>query len=387
MHYQLAPSFQLICRTLKERTENNNRRQRFEILELLKTLNATEKLLIAKFFCKLPWNIGSLHVLGMLHDLRILTATEFILSYNSSEDVQLILNDFLESEYELITNLFINSTMDSSNAIRLNEILEVSLENLFKDLIAKSDLNDLSYTKYLRNVVPAGELLLKIIQKHLDVIVKLHQSSLNVTFQNFSSWINEGVDELKFPKDLYENLLLNNIEDSLSYILKLSANDNFRDWKFYLIILQTLCSRNNEKAGPFVRKHLKARLKQCATVPCKRSMLNLLLKARASNAVTMDITKNLNLYADWYKNNIGEMKFFLKAEEFHNVINLLDQCIAYESELDYLEIHAAISISPPVLCGKIVQSYKSKCKQRLQQIKKGIKATDVDESILIEDSN
>lgn len=47
-----------------------------------------------------------------------------------------------------------------------------------------------------------------------------------------------------------------------------------------------------------------------------------------------------------------------------------------------------IAISPPVLCGKLVQTYKSKCKQRLQQIKKGnLQAYEVNESILIEDSN
>lgn len=147
----------------------------------------------------------------------------------------------------------------------------------------------------------------------------------------------------------------------------MASVENFRNWKFYLILLQTLCSGNNEKAGPYVRsksidfnctkfhsylnplkqlfsEHLKAHLKQLATLPCKRSMMNLLLTARASNAVTMDISKNLDLYADWYKNNIGEMKFFFKAEEFHNIMNLLDQCIAYEAELDYLEVVTYLSL-------------------------------------------
>lgn len=54
----------------------------------------------------------------------------------------------------------------------------------------------------------------------------------------------------------------------------------------------------------------------------------------------------------------------------------------------FLQIHTTISISPPVLCGKLVQTYKSKCKQRLQQIKKGQLEVDIiNESILIEDSN
>lgn len=52
------------------------------------------------------------------------------------------------------------------------------------------------------------------------------------------------------------------------------------------------------------------------------------------------------------------------------------------------QIHTLIAISPPVLCGKFVQTYKSKCKQRLQQIKKGNLQVDAgNESIVIEDSN
>lgn len=64
----------------------------------------------------------------------------------------------------------------------------------------------------------------------------------------------------------------------------------------------------------------------------------MLLTARAATATTMDITKNLNNYAEWYKANIGEMKFFLKAEEFQNILALLEQCINYEMEVDYLEV-------------------------------------------------
>uniref|UniRef100_A0A1I8PI04 Fanconi anaemia group A protein N-terminal domain-containing protein n=1 Tax=Stomoxys calcitrans TaxID=35570 RepID=A0A1I8PI04_STOCA len=386
MCYEIGPSLKLICNILKSSTEQNCKGQRFEITQLLKTLNASEKFLVARYFCKLPWNIGSLYILSQLHELRILTASEYILSCDDSPEVQLILNDFLESQYDLITNLFVNSTMDSGNSIRINVILDECLENLFKDLVAKPELNDMAYLKHIHETT-TGEILVKIIHKHLGIILKLQQSTATAAFSNFSSWINEGVDELKFPKDLYEKLLQGNIEDSLHYLLKQSSSEAFRDWKYYLIMLQTVCSGNAEKSGPIIRKYLNTRIKHCASVPCKRMMLHILLTARAASATTMDIAKNLNNYGDWYKNNIGEMKFFLKAEEFQNILDLLNQSLAYEAEVDYLEIHAAIAISPPILCGKLVQAYKSKCKQRLQQIKKGYKAIDVNESIVIEDSN
>ena len=73
-------------------------------------------------------------------------------------------------------------------------------------------------------------------------------------------------------------------------------------------------------------------------MPNKRNIMHMLLSARAATATTLDVAKNLNNYADWYKANIAEMKFFLKAEEFQNILSLLEQSINYEMEIDYLEV-------------------------------------------------
>lgn len=67
-------------------------------------------------------------------------------------------------------------------------------------------------------------------------------------------------------------------------------------------------------------------------------MLHLLLSVRAATAITMDIDKNITAYADWYKRNISDMKFVLKVEEFKAIIDILEQCIPYESLEDYLEV-------------------------------------------------
>lgn len=51
-----------------------------------------------------------------------------------------------------------------------------------------------------------GEILLKIITKNLSIVLKLHQSGVKDTFGKFSAWINEGVDDMKFPKDVCEKV-------------------------------------------------------------------------------------------------------------------------------------------------------------------------------------
>lgn len=52
-------------------------------------------------------------------------------------------------------NVFLISFKDSGNAIRLNVILEETLENLFKDLVTKPDLSDLSYLSHVHKTIPS----------------------------------------------------------------------------------------------------------------------------------------------------------------------------------------------------------------------------------------
>lgn len=69
-----------------------------------------------------------------------------------------------------------------------------------------------------------------------------------------------------------------------------------------------------------------------------KSLLHLLLTARAASASTMDIQSNLDNYAKWYKQNIGEMTYILGSEKFQVVLGLLDESLQYEKELQYLEV-------------------------------------------------
>ena len=107
----------------------------------------------------------------------------------------------------------------------------------------------------------------------MSSILALNQSNVREAFSHFSSWINEGVDELKFPQDLYkqvknlkgkifcsvlkrnqfQQLLSAFPEEALSYLLKCSTSENFKEWKFYLIMLQTIAHNNTEISGPYMR--------------------------------------------------------------------------------------------------------------------------------------
>lgn len=104
------------------------------------------QLLLGKYYCQLPLNVGSFRLLRHLQKVRILTATEYIcrqvkiqqdiLYYNlrsvtssiqNEEQLQLVLIEFLESEPELLCNLFISALYGKLAIILFYSILIVFL--------------------------------------------------------------------------------------------------------------------------------------------------------------------------------------------------------------------------------------------------------------------
>lgn len=72
----------------------------------------------------------------------------------------------------------------------------------------------------------------------------------------------------------------------------------------------------------FFAEYLKNRLLQTASTASLGSLLHLLLTARAACASTMDVRANLDNYAKWYKQNIGEMTYILGTEKFQTILRL-----------------------------------------------------------------
>ncbi|XP_033234430.1 uncharacterized protein [Drosophila pseudoobscura] len=361
----ISNCFPLVCKTIETQCGITQQGPvaRYELDQLLRQLNAKERL---------PANVGSFRVLLQLQQLRILTATEYILSKEHSEQLQVNLIIFLETEYELLANLFVSAAYDAESGMKLSAILADALGNLFTGLVADPKISNLSYVDPLCSALPAADAMGVCMNMHLSTLLELHKAKdINEAFASFSAWINEGVDELTFVKLLCEKLFACHHQEALQVLFKQSNSENFTNWKFYLILVQSIASTCNSETTAFMKKYLKSRVLHMATTGCLTSLLHLLLTARATSACTMDIHSNLDNYAKWYKQNIGEMSYLLRPEHFQMALGLLEESLHYESELQYLEIHAAIALSPG---GRIVQAYKTKCRAYLSQLKKGEKA-------------
>ncbi|XP_039502245.1 uncharacterized protein LOC120458605 isoform X2 [Drosophila santomea] len=368
----IGNSFGFVCRIIEKQCgiQQLGSLEKYEFAELLKILNGTEKFLASKFFCQLPANVGSFRVLRQLQELRILTATEYIFSKEHSDQLQVDLIIFLESEFELLANVFLSAAYDVDSAMKLTLILTTALGNLYSGLVGNPKICSLEYVEFLRKTLP-DEALNVCVSMHLGTLLDLHRSeNVGEAFASFSAWINEGVDELTFVKHLCDKLFVGHHEAALQYLFKQSNTDNFNQWKFYLILVQSIASAANPETTTYIKKYLKNRLLQTASMASMQSLLHLLLTARAASASTMNVQMNLDNYAKWYKQNIGEMTYILGPEKFQAVLRLLEESLPYEKELQYLEIHVSIAISPG---GRLVQAYKTKCRAHAAQLKSAAK--------------
>ncbi|XP_037715114.1 uncharacterized protein LOC119550495 [Drosophila subpulchrella] len=368
----IGNSFGFICRTIQKQCgiQQVASYEKDEFRELLKILNGKESFLAAKFFCQLPANVGSFRVLLQLQELRILTATQYILSKENSDELQVDMIIFLNSEFELLANIFNAAAYDSESTLRLTSIVTSALSHLYSGLVSNPKISNLGYVEPLCKAIPNNALKV-CINMHLNTLLELHRAeNINEAFANFSTWINEGVDELTFVKHLCDKLFVGHHQEVLQYLFKQSNTESFRQWKFFLILVQSIASAASPETTTYIKKYLKNRLLQTASTGSLKSLLHLLLTARAACASTMDIQKNLDNYAKWYKQNIGEMTYILGTEKFQTTLGLLEESLEYEKEIEYLEIHVLIAISPG---GRLVQAYKTKCRAQLSQLKSAAK--------------
>ncbi|XP_017044922.1 uncharacterized protein LOC108090654 isoform X2 [Drosophila ficusphila] len=243
----IGNSFGLVCRTIEKQcgVQRQGLVEKFEFEQLLKILNAKEKMLAAKFFCQLPTNVGSFRVLLQLQDLGYLTATEYILCKKDSDQLQVDMIIFLESEFKLLENIFTYAAYNVDSGLRLKEILTAALGNLYSGLLNNPKISNLGYVEPLRKALPDKAISL-CIKMHLSTLLELHRAeSITEAFANFSAWINEGVDELTFVKHLCEKLFLERHEEVLQYLFKQSKSENFKHWRFYLILVQSIAISEN----------------------------------------------------------------------------------------------------------------------------------------------
>lgn len=337
-------------------------------------LGCKEKDIVKEAFLRQEWNVGSARILSLLQEASILSATEFILSLDAIELVQQILNDLLETEYNLLAHIIRYAYQDNVQSHSLSSILKECFRALLSDLMENPNVIPRNYLSALKSHLLPSEMK-KVTDEHLKLLL-LHQpadydsSALDEAIGSQVQWR----DELQTLRGtVMASLLLELIQDRANFIDLLTGcirkSCPFA-LKYALLLLHLLAETASVCVGRAEDKLLKTFLKDLfrsvVETGSARELKLLLLFAREITAANETL---LGTYAAWYKQTIGEMTYSVKKQQFISTMELLTALLPAERNLEMLNVHATIAISAPAKCNEHVLNYKQLCRAHIAQLK------------------
>lgn len=344
----------------------------------LVNLSAIEKDLFAKTCVDWDWNVGSVIVLRCLQQSNILNMSEYIVSVNNinSENAQLVFNDLLETEFVLLADLLKHLNNINPISIQISDILHEGFKRLCIDLIENPNELTKNYFNELKEFVPDEYMTnLKFLQ-FTTFMEDSMKNSVEQAIQAQKIWFAEISDRTTILKSLCFSIVADyrNRYKILNHLFEIVKSNKFQCWKIYLMFLQCIIETGvNSTEGNQNREEVNALKKTCKTF--LKETFQTFLQTRNKN-ILMIVTliarqicltneRIIGMYADWYKATIGEMKYYLKNDEFIFTMEILIELVDMESDEEILEIHINTYIPAPAHCNEIVLNYKQLCRSKL----------------------
>lgn len=378
---------------------------------ILKHLTAEEKQYLRNIFANTDWNVGSTIVLAQLQLARILTMTDYIWlhfdharSHNAtlvdsftlvdseevdkqtSESVQLILNDLLETEFVLLADLAKNIKMGDAVGLKMFEVLRECFARLIGDLAANPAMAQVNCVQELRTHLTPNQMS-EVLSMIWGVFEEMESGSILEAIEKQTRW-NE-----QFAHQSSSSLLAIMREialDEVAFVDRLLAllrsADTFTGWHCWLHFWRVLMlnQRLPDKVFATIRQHLKEtfRLYQQSTSSSSDTLFHaMMLCARQTCHFAGE--RQFENYTKWYKNTIGEMQYGQTKDAFRRTMQTLSRMIRHETDLDVLEVHVKTAISAPAFCGDLVLSFKQVSKSWMQDLKEGRRRDD-DEIMVVD---
>uniref|UniRef100_A0A182NJL7 Fanconi_A_N domain-containing protein n=1 Tax=Anopheles dirus TaxID=7168 RepID=A0A182NJL7_9DIPT len=342
----------------------------------LKHLGCKEKEIVREAFLRHEWNVGSARVLNLLQDEHILTASEYILSLDSTELIQQIMNDLLETEFTLLAHLVKYAFQDNVHSQSLTTILRESFRSLVADLKENPNVIPRNYLHAAKAHLRPAELEM-IKNEHLQLLLLgQEQSDPEIAIGCQQIWREEMraadasilcglIVELVHEKAHYIGVLQDWIDKSCAFSLK-----------YALYLLHVMCTAVQNAEERLLKDFVKGLFRAVVDTGLMSKLQLLLLFAREICATNGAI---MGTYSAWYKQTIGEMRYVVKRDEFIRTMELLTALLPLETDLEALNVHASIAISAPAKCNDYVLNYKQLCRAQIAQLKPA------DETIVLED--
>lgn len=210
--------------------------------------------LIKKKFRSLDWNVGHPRALQILTKSKITSITEYIQETVDPDVIESILNELLETEFQLISELIINS----HSYPKLESYLKTCFEKFIKDAIETPNVFRKNFLPKVENHLNAsqmndflGKFMLSVLQ------YKDHKNPENNqicnAIKNQKKW-NQTFLEPKFNM-IRECLQVIGKHGSsvVNKLMEESGKPNFDSWFYYLQILKYLIDHLNAESIAFMK--------------------------------------------------------------------------------------------------------------------------------------
>uniref|UniRef100_A0A182Q5L1 Fanconi anaemia group A protein N-terminal domain-containing protein n=1 Tax=Anopheles farauti TaxID=69004 RepID=A0A182Q5L1_9DIPT len=343
----------------------------------LKHLGYKEKDIVREVFLRNEWNVGSARVLHLLQEESILTASEYMLSLDSAELTQQIMNDLLETEFTLLAHIVKYAFQDNVHSQSLSNVLRESFRSLIADLKENPNVIPRNYLHAAKALLRPAELKM-IKSEHLQLLLIADQdhSNLEEAIGCQQRWREEMrtadatilcglIVELVHDKAHYIGMLKQLIDKSSPFSLK-----------YALYMLHVGCTVVQNAEVKLLKDFIKDLFRTVVDTGLMGKLQLLLLFARE---ICASYSAIMGTYSVWYKQMIGEMRYGVKRDEFIRTMELLTALLPLETDLEMLQVHASIAISAPAKCNDYVLNYKQLCRAQIAQLKAP------DETIVLED--
>ncbi|XP_049545940.1 uncharacterized protein LOC125957339 isoform X1 [Anopheles darlingi] len=375
-----------IVKDTKRRIENQSIPYEEEYRLQLKHLRYKERDIIKETFLQQEWNIGSAHVLAMLQDAGILTASEFILSLACAELTQQIMNDLLETEHTLLAHLVKFAFKDNHLSLTLTKVLQESFSGLLNDLKDNPNVIPCNYLIELKVHLPSEEHAL-VCNEHLRLLLTdpTQSGSLDEAIREQDRWRIE-MEEVK--DTILGSILLEILPNGtclLTVLKKMLDSCGIISLKYALHLMRALSKRVGDDNGCVraIKDWIKTLFTETVATGLTSKMQVMLLFAREICTANQNI---LGSYSAWYKQTIGEMKYGgIKKDQFIRMLEMLSAILPFETSLEVLKVQSTIGISAPIRCNEYVLNYKQLCRARIAELHTLYTQVDANGSIIIDE--
>lgn len=203
------------------------------LIHQLKHLDPFERKLIRKKFLNHEWNVGSVRLFGILQPLHLASITDYLLQLTETNKIFFVLNDLLESDFALISEIIAdeNST--------LQESLSLCYRSFISDAINNSESIKINFLEHISNYLTYFQLK-RVHYNILDTILKSQEDDmLGIVLQQQKIWITSLNDDQLIVK-IIKLLVLDSPQSLLEHLMAKASSSNFNGWFYFLQILRII---------------------------------------------------------------------------------------------------------------------------------------------------